>query len=213
MSNPDHDPESEPNLGSPGSPGSDLAGASVASHSLDSPSVSAENTLFGVSGATAMASESPSQKDSPSPPLQPVPMSNSRKQSSNGNNSVQLISHLPIARDEATKTYKEIDDNWYQYKTLGRTRELLESMICDCSFDPGECISERNTKLRYLGTKQPRRGPGTEILQVCCILISLVEFDDPTIACGHGSDCINRLTQIECLAGDCRCRGYCQNQR
>ncbi|KAG1732683.1 uncharacterized protein EDB91DRAFT_1302092 [Suillus paluster] len=37
--------------------------------------------------------------------------------------------------------------------------------------------------------------------------------DDPSDACGHGSDCINRLTQVECLADDCRCRVYCQNQR
>lgn len=32
-------------------------------------------------------------------------------------------------------------------------------------------------------------------------------------ACGDGSDCINRLTQVECLPDDCRCRSYCQNQR
>ncbi|KIJ61209.1 hypothetical protein HYDPIDRAFT_177115 [Hydnomerulius pinastri MD-312] len=37
--------------------------------------------------------------------------------------------------------------------------------------------------------------------------------DDPSDACGHGSDCINRLTQVECLPEDCRCRSYCQNQR
>lgn len=32
-------------------------------------------------------------------------------------------------------------------------------------------------------------------------------------ACGPYSDCINRLTQVECLPEDCRCRSYCQNQR
>ncbi|KAG1728308.1 hypothetical protein EDD22DRAFT_766334, partial [Suillus occidentalis] len=37
--------------------------------------------------------------------------------------------------------------------------------------------------------------------------------DDPSDACGHESDCINRLTQVECLPDDCRCRVYCQNQR
>ncbi|KAI0092307.1 hypothetical protein BDY19DRAFT_884269 [Irpex rosettiformis] len=37
--------------------------------------------------------------------------------------------------------------------------------------------------------------------------------DDPDDACGHDSDCINRLTQVECLPGDCRCRSYCRNQR
>ncbi|KAI0688016.1 hypothetical protein BC835DRAFT_1285649 [Cytidiella melzeri] len=37
--------------------------------------------------------------------------------------------------------------------------------------------------------------------------------DDPDEACGHDSDCINRLTQVECLPGDCKCRSYCRNQR
>ncbi|KAJ7270698.1 hypothetical protein B0H12DRAFT_1307104 [Mycena haematopus] len=37
--------------------------------------------------------------------------------------------------------------------------------------------------------------------------------DLPTTACGDGSNCINRLTQIECLPDDCRCRAHCQNQR
>ncbi|KAG8835930.1 histone methyltransferase set2 [Serendipita sp. 399] len=32
-------------------------------------------------------------------------------------------------------------------------------------------------------------------------------------ACGPNSDCINRLTQVECLDGECRCQAYCQNQR
>ncbi|KAF9516701.1 hypothetical protein BS47DRAFT_1340595 [Hydnum rufescens UP504] len=32
-------------------------------------------------------------------------------------------------------------------------------------------------------------------------------------ACGEGSDCINRLTLVECIEGDCPSRSYCQNQR
>ncbi|KAG8803734.1 histone methyltransferase set2 [Serendipita sp. 401] len=32
-------------------------------------------------------------------------------------------------------------------------------------------------------------------------------------ACGPKSDCINRLTQVECLDGECRCQAFCQNQR
>ncbi|KAJ8075139.1 histone methyltransferase set2 [Marasmius tenuissimus] len=86
----------------------------------------------------------------------------------------QLIGHLPIARDEALGTFTEMPDNWYQYKSLGRSRELMESMTCECQFIPG---------------------------------------DDPDTACGHNSDCINRLTQVECLPDDCRCGDYCQNQR
>ncbi|KZV82202.1 hypothetical protein EXIGLDRAFT_843951 [Exidia glandulosa HHB12029] len=37
--------------------------------------------------------------------------------------------------------------------------------------------------------------------------------DDAYVACGRGSDCINRLTQIECVEGECRCGPHCQNQR
>ncbi|KAH9943768.1 hypothetical protein B0H21DRAFT_865088 [Amylocystis lapponica] len=87
----------------------------------------------------------------------------------------QLIGHLPVAREEASRTFVEIADNHYQYGTLGRSREALESMTCDCQYEHG--------------------------------------VDDYGDACGHGSDCINRLTQVECLPDDCRCRSYCQNQR
>ncbi|KAF8332013.1 uncharacterized protein EI90DRAFT_3056248 [Cantharellus anzutake] len=33
------------------------------------------------------------------------------------------------------------------------------------------------------------------------------------LACGDGSDCINRLTLVECIEGDCPSRSHCQNQR
>ncbi|KAG5717504.1 hypothetical protein E4T56_gene6709, partial [Termitomyces sp. T112] len=88
---------------------------------------------------------------------------------------VQLIGDLPIAREAALATFNEIEANSYQYKTLGRSREALESMTCDCIFNPAT--------------------------------------DHPDSACGHDSDCINRLTQVECLMDDCRCRSHCRNQR
>jgi hypothetical protein len=44
----------------------------------------------------------------------------------------QLIGDLPIAREEALKTFIEIQENHYQYSTLGRSREALESMTCEC---------------------------------------------------------------------------------
>lgn len=86
-----------------------------------------------------------------------------------------LIGDLPLAEQQARATFTEIADNHYQYSTLGRSREALEGMTCDCQYEPGA--------------------------------------DHPSDACGHGSDCINRLTQVECLPEDCRCRSYCQNQR
>ncbi|KDR78396.1 hypothetical protein GALMADRAFT_65042 [Galerina marginata CBS 339.88] len=88
---------------------------------------------------------------------------------------VQLIGDLPVAREEAVRSFNEIPDNNYQYKTLGRSREILESMTCDCTYEHG-----------------------------------VDSLDD---ACGPYSDCINRLTQVECLEDDCRCRSHCQNQR
>lgn len=85
----------------------------------------------------------------------------------------QLIGHLPRAEAAAMLTFTQLEANHYQYGTLGRSREALESMTCECQYEHG--------------------------------------VDDPDDACG--SDCINRLTQVECMSDDCRCRSYCQNQR
>ncbi|KAF7297264.1 Histone methyltransferase [Mycena indigotica] len=87
---------------------------------------------------------------------------------------VQLIADLPIARDDALDTFTEIQANTYQNKSLGRSREALEGMSCECAY----------SQAYTLGT--------------------------PT--CGNHDNCINRLTQIECLA-DCRGGDHCQNQR
>lgn len=43
--------------------------------------------------------------------------------------------------------------------------------------------------------------------------LRLTGLDEPGKACGPNSDCINRLTQVECLPEDCRCKSYCKNQR
>ncbi|KAJ1958657.1 hypothetical protein IWQ62_004864 [Dispira parvispora] len=37
--------------------------------------------------------------------------------------------------------------------------------------------------------------------------------DDPAMACGDKSDCINRILYIECKRNDCQLGGYCQNRR
>jgi len=49
----------------------------------------------------------------------------------------QLIGDLPVAREEALASFSEIQDNNYQNKSLGRSRELLESMTCECTYEPG----------------------------------------------------------------------------
>ena len=49
----------------------------------------------------------------------------------------QLIGDLPIANEEALQTFTQIPENHYQYSTLGRSREALESMTCDCQYEHG----------------------------------------------------------------------------
>ncbi|KAM6493353.1 histone methyltransferase [Amanita muscaria] len=121
-----------------------------------------------------MTNGSKSETPTPPPPsLQPASSSGCLKKAAGV--PVQLIGHLPVARDEALKAFVEISENNYQYKTLGRCKELLESMTCDCTYEHG--------------------------------------IDNLKNACGSGSDCINRLTQVECLPDDCRCGSYCKNQR
>ncbi|KAG6902637.1 hypothetical protein C0995_013762 [Termitomyces sp. Mi166 len=70
---------------------------------------------------------------SSTPPLSGNPVMTSKK----SRPVVQLIGDLPIAREAALATFNEIEANNYQYKSLGRSREALESMTCDCIFDPG----------------------------------------------------------------------------
>ena len=48
---------------------------------------------------------------------------------------IQFISDLPVARESALGTFNEIFDNNYQFKSLGRSREILESMSCDCTYE------------------------------------------------------------------------------
>jgi hypothetical protein len=50
---------------------------------------------------------------------------------------VQIITDLPVARESALGTFNEISGNNYQFKSLGRSREILESMTCDCTYEHG----------------------------------------------------------------------------
>jgi hypothetical protein len=65
----------------------------------------------------------------------PTPVPSSNRQPHSGR---QLISHLCRAEKEAMTVFTEIQSNHYQYGTLGRSREALESMTCDCQYDPGQ---------------------------------------------------------------------------
>ncbi|KAL0952486.1 hypothetical protein HGRIS_006750 [Hohenbuehelia grisea] len=128
--------------------------------------------------SASTSTPSGSHEPSPSPAIEnvsPTKASSSSKSKKAKKPEPQLIGHLPIARDAAMATFTEIPANHYQYGTLGRSREALESMTCECTYDHG--------------------------------------VDDTDAACGPNSDCINRLTQVECLPDDCRCGDFCQNQR
>lgn len=61
----------------------------------------------------------------------PVPSSKSKSERA-------LIGDLPRAEEAALKTFEALVDNHYQYSTLGRSREVLEGMACDCQFVPGQ---------------------------------------------------------------------------
>ncbi|KAH9969992.1 hypothetical protein BGW80DRAFT_1176844 [Lactifluus volemus] len=112
----------------------------------------------------------PSRSTSASASASPKPETpSSRKPPKKG---PQLIGDLPIASEEALKTFIEIQENHYQYSTLGRSREALESMTCEC----------------------PQMALST--LEEICL-----------------EDCINRLTQVECLPEDCKGGTFCTNQR
>ncbi|KAF8496200.1 hypothetical protein F5888DRAFT_1615065 [Russula emetica] len=122
-------------------------------------SPNAEDLIPIKSEPSTSTSSSTSPKPESTPPAQRKPLKKGR----------QLVGNLPVAREEAMRTFIEIQENQYQYSTLGRSREALESMTCEC----------------------PPNG-----------------FDEICV-----EDCINRLTQVECLPGDCKGGSFCMNQR
>lgn len=87
--------------------------------------------------------ETPSVKTEPSPPpsLKREKSASSTPALANGKPKragPQLISDLPRAEQEARTTFVELPENHYQYNTLGRSREALESMTCDCVYEHGQ---------------------------------------------------------------------------
>ncbi|PWN35572.1 SET domain-containing protein, partial [Meira miltonrushii] len=50
----------------------------------------------------------------------------------------QTIEHLPLAKDEALRTFEEMKDNWYQNHKVGRSRGYeKEAMVCECHYRHG----------------------------------------------------------------------------
>ena len=110
-----------------------------------------------------------------------------------------FIRNLPDAEQEALSTFSELRENDFQSKGLGRSNQQEEMMVCDCTFN------ERAYCYIHSG------GLATDCFGTC--LTYLVDSDDPEDACGLDSNCINRMTQVECIKGQCQTRGHCQNQR
>ena len=84
--------------------------------------------------STASPIETPTSSNSPTPPPTKAGPSKKKKKAPLP---VQLIGDLPIARDEALSTFRQLQANWYQSQRMGLSRETLESMNCDCTFKPG----------------------------------------------------------------------------
>lgn len=82
--------------------------------------------------AIAKPEPSPPSKREPSESSTPTPGIKPKR------SGPQLIGDLPLAEQQARATFSEIADNHYQYSTLGRSREALEGMTCDCQYEPGQ---------------------------------------------------------------------------
>ncbi|CCO30750.1 histone-lysine N-methyltransferase SETD2 [Rhizoctonia solani AG-1 IB] len=56
---------------------------------------------------------------------------------------VQLIGELPRAEEEASQHYQEIKENWYQYQTLGKSRNAEEGYADDFVYEyVGDVVNE-----------------------------------------------------------------------
>ena len=67
----------------------------------------------------------------------PPALSSSKNPRKAASAAIQFISDLPVARESALETFNEIFENNYQFKSLGLSREILESMTCDCTYEHG----------------------------------------------------------------------------
>lgn len=66
----------------------------------------------------------------PSKSTTPVPLKK-------GVTPVQLITDLPRAEKAAFATFEQLETNWHQYKTLGRSKVQEDAMSCECQFRLG----------------------------------------------------------------------------
>lgn len=116
----------------------------------------------------------------------------------------QLIGHLPVATAEAGRTFVELDESTYANKTIGDVKYYEPDMArCDCSPDSSASL--------FLLSRQSLDRESAALTLDPLTLRAGVADDEQS--CGELSNCMNRLMQIECLKGDCKCGSQCQNQR
>ncbi len=84
-----------------------------------------------------MAASSSMPSTPPTPPT-PTKERPGRKKKEAPIGVTQFIHHLPRAEKEALQEFEVLEHNSFQYKSLGRSGQQEDMMICDCVFDPGE---------------------------------------------------------------------------
>jgi len=103
---------------------------------------------------------------------------------------------------QAGKTYTEIGECSYFSKGLGNVPYYdPDNSRCDCTYRSGNSLLLNECK--EVSADFAKRG----------FFVGSAGEPDSEQACGEYSNCMNRMMQIECEAGDCRCGGRCQNQR
>jgi hypothetical protein len=122
----------------------------------------------------------------------------------------QLVDHLPDAEAEVSSSIGPVG--------CRLTLDLLLSRLCAPS--PGcPTIASRTSKLALPSSRKIPSSATASGIPVSRFAIFVdpytirADIDPSRTACGAASDCINRLTQVECPSSDCRCGEHCQNQR
>lgn len=108
---------------------------------------------------------------------------------------------------KAGRTYEVLEACTYASKALGNFAfPDDDSMQCDCTYSHGSFPSSFPPLSLFFQEKR-------EFLNLFLLFLTWVDLDNVDQACGEDAQCMNRLMQIECVEGDCKCRKHCQNQR
>lgn len=79
----------------------------------------------------------PAQPASRSPSPSPTPQP---RRGNSTKHAIQFIGDLPVAREDALRTFTQLESNCYQNKSIGKNTEMMESMTCECIFKSGKVL-------------------------------------------------------------------------